>query len=60
MGHSSTQAALIYLHASTERQHALADAVSDRARTELWPTGRTRERAKSSGTGVARGRDSGS
>jgi hypothetical protein len=38
MGHSSTRAALIYLHASSERQRTLADAVSDRARAELHPT----------------------
>jgi hypothetical protein len=45
MGHSSTRAALIYLHASTERQEALADAVSDRARAELRPNGRKRGRS---------------
>ena len=59
MGHSSTRAALIYLHASSERQRALADTVSDRARSELRPTSRKRGRASSSGTEVARRRDSG-
>jgi integrase len=60
MGHSSTRAALIYPHASNERQRTLADTVSDRARAELRPTGRKRGRAKPSGTHVARRPASGS
>ena len=35
MGHSSTRAALIYLHASNDRQHVVADAVSEIARAAL-------------------------
>jgi integrase len=35
MGHSSTRAALIYLHSSNERQRMLADAVGKTARTAL-------------------------
>jgi integrase len=35
MGHSSSRAALIYLHSNTDRQHRLADAVADRVRSEL-------------------------
>ncbi len=47
MGHSSSRAALIYLHSTDARQRALADAVADRARTEL-------DAAKPRGTSVAR------
>ena len=32
MGHSSTKAALVYLHSTSERQHAIADAVSKQAK----------------------------
>jgi len=35
MGHSSTRAALIYLHSSDERQRTLADAVGGAARAAL-------------------------
>jgi integrase len=35
MGHSSTRAALIYLHGGDQRQRAIADAVSDMARKAL-------------------------
>jgi hypothetical protein len=35
MGHSSSRAALIYLHSTSDRQRTLADAVADRARPEL-------------------------
>ena len=48
MGHSSTRAALIYLHSSDERQRKLADAVGERARVALGKTG------IASGTEVAR------
>ena len=48
MGHSSTRAALIYLHSSDERQRKLADAVGERARAALGKTG------IASGTEVAR------
>ena len=46
MGHSSSRAALIYLHSTSDRQRTLADAVADRARTELGEHSR--------GTSVAR------
>ena len=48
IGHSSTRAALIYLHSSDERQRKLADAVGERARAALGKTG------IASGTEVAR------
>jgi hypothetical protein len=46
VGHSSSRAALIYLHSTSDRQRTLADAVADRARTELGEHSR--------GTSVAR------
>src|ERR1700722_17561456 len=48
MGHSSTRAALIYLHSSDERQRKLADAVGQAARAALG------KRGTASGPGVAR------
>ena len=53
MGHSSTRAALIYLHSSGERQRTLADAVGEAARAALQ---KTQQPGKSSGTSVARKR----
>jgi len=35
MGHSTSRAALIYLHSTSERQHRLADAVAARVQAEL-------------------------
>jgi hypothetical protein len=35
LGHDSDRAASIYLHSTEERQHTIADALSDRARREL-------------------------
>jgi hypothetical protein len=35
MGHASTQAALVYLHDTEDRQRAIAAAVSDLAAREL-------------------------
>jgi integrase len=35
MGHSTSRAALIYLHSNDERQHTLADAVAARVQSEL-------------------------
>jgi integrase len=35
MGHSSSRAALIYLHGSDERQQTIADAISEQARKHL-------------------------
>jgi integrase len=46
MGHSSTRAALIYLHSTDARQRELAEAVASRAHAELS--------ARSCGTSVAR------
>ena len=46
MGHSSSRAALIYLHSTPDRQRALAEAIADRTRQEV--TGKIR------GTNVAR------
>jgi hypothetical protein len=38
MAHSTSRAALIYLHSTSARQHHLADAVTARARSELGKT----------------------
>jgi hypothetical protein len=35
MGHSSTKAALIYLHGGDERQRVIAEAIDDLARRAL-------------------------
>jgi integrase len=43
MGHSSTRAAMIYLHSTDQRQRALADSVDKLARAELR---KAREQAK--------------
>ena len=47
MGHDSERAALTYLHGSDARQHAIADALSDLARSELEQAG---QRAAPTGT----------
>ena len=57
MGHSSTRAALIYLHSTSERQRTLADAVGRQARAELRKARKSRAAARPSGTDVARRRD---
>ena len=54
MGHSSTRAALIYQHSSSERQRTLADAVGEAARAALE---KARQPGEASGTGVARERE---
>ncbi|MGH3420040.1 MAG: tyrosine-type recombinase/integrase [Streptosporangiaceae bacterium] len=51
MGHSSTRAALIYLHSSGERQRTLADAVGQAAHAALH---KSKPLAQESGTYVAR------
>jgi integrase len=38
MGHSTSRAALIYLHSTSDRQHKLADAVAARVQAELGQT----------------------
>ena len=43
MGHSSTRAALIYLHSSDERQRMLADAVGKTARSGTPQSRRSQE-----------------
>jgi hypothetical protein len=47
MGHSTSRAALIYLHSTNDRQRELAEAVAARARSELG-------QSESRGTYVAR------
>lgn len=49
MGHSTTRAAMVYLHGSDRRQQAIADALSEQAEDEL---GRSKKRR--SGTQRAR------
>jgi Phage integrase family len=55
MGHSTTQAAMVYLHGSDQRQQAIADALSERAARELG-----RPKTRRSGTQRARRRRSAS
>ena len=50
MGHSSTRAALIYLHSTSERQRVLADTLGALVATKLKPE---RADSKTSGTEVA-------
>ena len=38
MGHSSTKAALVYLHSTSERQRAIADAVGKLAKAAMRKT----------------------
>jgi integrase len=64
MGHSTTRAAMIYLHSTDPRQRALADAVDKAARDELrqvrkWPStiGKPAQNNRPSGTEVARHRE---
>jgi len=47
MGHSTSRAALVYLHSTSARQRELAETVASRVRSEL-------ARSASCGTGVAR------
>jgi integrase len=55
MGHSTTRAALVYLHGSDERQQVIAEALSKRAARELG-----RSKSRPSGTQRARRRGSAS
>jgi integrase len=59
MGHSSTRAAKVYLHAREERDRQLADVLDKMARRELKRSGTARN-VSQSGTYRARGRSSGS
>jgi integrase len=55
MGHSSTRAALIYLHSTDQRQREIADALGDLAAEELTGNaGRRRGNSNQSGTQRAR------
>jgi hypothetical protein len=53
MGHTSTRAALIYLHSTSERQHTLADTVGKLARTQMRQARKSAD-GDASGTKVAR------
>jgi hypothetical protein len=54
MGHSTTRAAMVYLHSTDERQRKVADALGDLARAELQD-GKKRATARSaSGADLAR------
>jgi integrase len=57
MGHSSTRAALIYLHSTSERQRIIADAVGAAAREALRKTKQPGNARGQSGTEVARRRE---
>jgi integrase len=56
MGHSTTRAAMIYLHSTDARQRVIADAVDKAARAELRKVKRPAQDGKTSGTHVARRR----
>ena len=56
MGHSTTRAALVYLHSTSERQRAIADAVGKAARAALRETKDPEADQTPSGTKVARRR----
>ena len=57
MGHSSTWAALVYLHSTSDRQRTIADAVGTAAKAALGKSGEGPKGAcKPSGTKVARRR----
>lgn len=44
MGHSTTRAALIYLHGSDQRQQEIAQALSDLAKAEVKRRGKRSEK----------------
>ena len=57
MGHSSTRAAMIYMHGADAHQHEIADFLSQLARQELQSGAKVstgRSRGKRSGTERAR------
>jgi hypothetical protein len=54
MGHTSTRAALIYLHSTRERQHTLADTVGKLARAQMRQARTPADDDGVSGTKVAR------
>jgi len=53
LGHSSSRAALIYLHSTSDLQRTLADAVADRAREELGEPNPCGTSVARTGTGEA-------
>jgi integrase len=57
MGHSSTKAALVYLHSTSERQRVLAAAVGKLAMAELRKARKADGSREASGTKVARRRN---
>jgi integrase len=56
MGHSTTRAAMIYLHSTDARQRMIADAVDKTARAELRKAKKRAKDSGASGTNVARRR----
>jgi integrase len=56
MGHSTTRAALVYLHSTDERQRTIADLIDQRTRRELRKLKRPAKPRNQSGTEVARRR----
>jgi hypothetical protein len=57
MGDSSTRAALVYLHSTSDRQRTIADAVGTTAKAALGKSGETAKGdGGASGTKVARRR----
>jgi integrase len=54
MGHSTTRAAIVYLHSTDERQRKVADALGDLARAELRDAKKRRTARGASGTDLAR------
>lgn len=53
MGHSSTRAAMIYLHSTDARQRTLADAVDKAARAELRKAKKKPRNVRKSGNGTS-------
>jgi integrase len=53
MGHSSTRAAMIYLHSTDARQRTLADAVDKAARAELRKAKKKPRNDRKSGSGTS-------
>ena len=54
MGHSTTRAAIVYLHSTDERQRKVADALGDLARAELRDDKKRGTARGASGTDLAR------
>jgi len=54
MGHSTTRAAIVYLHSTDERQRKVADALGDLARAELGSDRKRATTRSASGANLAR------